>query len=167
MEDTMEPRIKHPAQTLPGAMQALQSLDRATRQAGVPEVTLELLRLRAGQINGCSACVDIHSRMLRALGEPEERVFTVAAWREASYFSDAERAALALTEAVTRLADRPDPVPDEIWAEAAFHYDDDQLAALVLSIAVINSWNRMNAATRQITGEWVEDLVAQAVKAAA
>ena len=156
----MKPRIDHPAQTLPGAMQALQKLDGATRRAGVPEVTQEMIRLRAGQINGCSACVDIHSRMLKALGEPDERIFTIAAWREASYFSDAERAALALAEAVTRLADRPDPVPDEIWEEAARHYDDEQLGSLVLSIAAINTWNRLNAATRQITGEWVEELVA-------
>lgn len=163
----MEPRIKHPAQALPGAMQALQSLDRSTAKAGVPEVTFELVKLRAGQINGCSGCVDIHSRMLKALGESDERVFLVGAWRESTYYSAAERAALALTEAVTRIADRPDPVPDEIWAEAAFHYDDAQLAALVLSIAVINSWNRMNVATRQVTGEWVEDLVAQAVTSAA
>lgn len=163
----MEPRIKHPAQALPGAMQALQSLDRATAKAGVPEVTFELMKLRAGHLNGCSGCVDIHSRMLKALGEPDERVALVGAWREASYYTDAERAALALTEAVTRLADRPDPVPDDVWAEAAFHYDDEQLAALVLSIATINAWNRMNVATRQITGEWVEDLVSQAVKSAA
>lgn len=156
----MKPRIDHPAQTLPGAMQALQKLDGATRRAGVPEATQEMVRLRAGQINGCSACVDIHSRMLKALGEPDERIFTIAAWREASYFSDAERAALALAEAVTRLADRPDPVPDEVWEEAARHYDDEQLGALVLSIAAINTWNRLNAATRQITGEWVEELVA-------
>ena len=156
----MKPRIDHPAQTLPGAMQALQKLDGATRRAGVPEATQEMIRLRAGQINGCSACVDIHSRMLKALGEPDERIFTIAAWREASYFSGAERAALALAEAVTRLADRPDPVPDEIWEEAARHYDDEQLGSLVLSIAAINTWNRLNAATRQITGEWVEELVA-------
>ena len=156
----MKPRIDHPAQTLPGAMQALQKLDGATRRAGVPEATQEMIRLRAGQINGCSACVDIHSRMLKALGEPDERIFTIAAWREASYFSDAERAALALAEAVTRLADRPDPVPDEIWEEAARHYDDERLGSLVLSIATINTWNRLNAATRQITGEWVEELVA-------
>ena len=156
----METRIDHPAQTLPGAMQALQKLERATKQAGIPEATHEMVRLRAGQINGCSGCVDIHSRVLKALGEPDERIFMVGAWREASYFTDAERAALALTEAVTRLADRPDPVPDEVWAEAARHYDDDQLAALVLSIASINTWNRLNVATRQITGEWVEQLVA-------
>jgi AhpD family alkylhydroperoxidase len=156
----MEPRIDHPAQTLPGAMQALHKLDRATKQSGVPEATQEMLKLRAGQINGCSACVDIHSRMLKAMGEPDERIFMVGAWRESTYYSDAERAALALTEAVTRLADRPNPVPDEVWEEAARHYDDEQLAALVLSIATINVWNRLNASTRQITGEWVEELVA-------
>ncbi len=156
----MEPRIDHPAQTLPGAMQALQKLDRATKQAGVPEATQEMLKLRAGQINGCRACVDIHSRMLKAMGEPDERIFSIGAWRESTYYSDAERAALALTEAVTRLADRPNPVPDEVWEEAARHYDDDQLGALVLSIATINTWNRLNAATRQITGEWVGELVA-------
>jgi AhpD family alkylhydroperoxidase len=155
----MKPRIDHPAQTLPGAMQALQKLDQATRQAGVPETTQEMIKLRAGQINGCSACVDIHSRLLKAMGEPDERIFTIGAWRESSYYSDAERAALALAEAITRLADRPDPVPDEVWEEAARHYEDDQLGALVLSIATINAWNRLNAATRQITGEWVEGLV--------
>jgi alkylhydroperoxidase family enzyme len=79
----------------------------------------------------------------------------VGAWREAPYFSDAERAALALTEAATRLADRPDPVPDEVWDEAARHYDETQLGGLVLAIATINAFNRVNAATRQITGEWV------------
>lgn len=159
----MEPRIEHPAQTIAGAMQALQKLDLATRRADIPETTQELLKLRAGQINGCSGCVDIHSRMLKALGETDERIFMVGAWRESTYYTEAERAALALTEAVTRLADRPDPVPDEVWAEAGRHYDDDQLAALVLSIALINSWNRLNVATRQVTGEWVERLVAQAM----
>jgi AhpD family alkylhydroperoxidase len=156
----MEPRIDHPAQTLPGAMQALHKLDRAAKQAGVPEATQEMLKLRAGQINGCSACVDIHSPLLKAMGEPDERIFMIGAWRESSYYSDAERAALDLTEAVTRLADRPNPVPDEVWEEVARHYDDDQLGALVLSIATINVWNRLNAATRQITGEWIEELVA-------
>jgi AhpD family alkylhydroperoxidase len=155
----MGPRIDHPAQTVKGAMQALQKLGNATHQAGVPATTHYLLQLRASQINGCSGCVDIHSRELRAAGESDARTFTVAAWRETSYFTDAERAALALTEAVTRLADRPDPVPDEVWDEAARHYDDAQLASLVLSIAAINTWNRINVATRQVTGEWVEELV--------
>jgi len=151
----VQPRIDHPAQTLPGAMQELLKLEHATRQSGVSDTMHELLKLRAGQINGCSGCVDLHSRTLRAAGEPDERVFMVSAWRESTYFSDAERAALALTEAVTRLADRPDPVPDEVWEEAARHYDESQLAALVLSIALINAWNRLNVATRQITGEWI------------
>ena len=123
--------------------------------AGVPETTLYLVEARASQINGCSVCLDMHSRELKATGEPDERVFMVGAWREAPYFSDAERAALALTEAATRLADRPDPVPDEVWDEAARHYDETQLAGLVLAIATINAFNRVNAATRQITGEWV------------
>jgi AhpD family alkylhydroperoxidase len=158
----MEARIDHPAQTVPGAMQALLKLDSATQQAGVPATTRHLLQVRAGQINGCSGCVDIHSRELKAAGEPDERIFTVAAWRETPYFTDAERAALALTEAVTRLADRPDPVPDEVWDEAARHYDEAQLAALVLSIAAINTWNRINVATRQITGEWVEQAITTA-----
>src|SRR3954454_9372622 len=152
----MHARIDHPAQTLPGAMQALMKLDGATRQAGVPATTISMLQLRAGQINGCSGCVDIHSRERRAAGEPDTRIFMVAAWRETPYFTDPERAALALTEAVTRLADRPDPVPDAFWAEAARHYDDAQLAALVLAIAAINAWNRLNIATRQITRDAVE-----------
>jgi AhpD family alkylhydroperoxidase len=163
----MEPRIEHPAQTLPGAMQALQGLDKATRRAGVPETTHELMKLRAGQINGCSACVDIHSRALRAMGESDERIVLVAAWRESPYFSDAERAALALAEAVTRIADRPDPVSDQVWEEAARHYDEAQLGALVLSIASINAWNRLNVATRQVTGEWVAELVKSMPVAAA
>ena len=99
--------------------------------------------------------MDIHSRELEHAGESSERIHTVAAWRETPYFSDAERAALALTEAATRLADRPDPVPDEVWDEAARHYSEPQLAALVVAIATINAFNRVNAATRQVTGPWV------------
>ena len=106
--------------------------------------------LRASQINGCSVCVDMHPRMLKKAGETDERLFAVAAWRDAPYFSDAERAALALTEAVTRLSDRADPVPDEIWDEAARHYDEKALAALVIEIALINVWNRFNVTTRQV-----------------
>jgi hypothetical protein len=89
----------------------------------------------------------MHSRELKAAGEPDERIFTVAAWRESPYFTDAERAALALTEAATRLADRSDPVPDEVWEEAARHYDEPALAAIVIAIAAINAWNRINATT--------------------
>jgi alkylhydroperoxidase family enzyme len=98
----------------------------------------------------------MHARGAKKAGETDERLFTVAAWREAPYFTDAERAALALTEAVTRLSDRADPVPDEIWREATRHYDEPALAALILSIAVINVWNRLNVATRQVAGEWAK-----------
>jgi alkylhydroperoxidase family enzyme len=101
-------------------------------------------------------CVDLHSRALRKLGEKPERIFAVSAWREAPYYSDAERAALALTEAASRLSDRPDPVPDDVWKEAARHYDETQLSALVMSIGMVNLWNRLNASTRQVGGEFLE-----------
>jgi AhpD family alkylhydroperoxidase len=162
----MKARIENPVLTVPGAMKAMQRLGDASKSAGVPEVTLLLVVLRASQINGCSVCVDMHSRELKAAGESGERILMLSAWREAPYFTDAERAALALTEAATRLADRPDPVPDEVWDEAARHYDEPQLAALVVSIASINAWNRINATTRQITGEWIEQWIAPAATAA-
>ena len=155
----MQPRMNNPAMTVPGAMEALQKLGAAARSAGVPATTLYLIEVRASQINGCSVCLDIHSRELKAAGEPDERIFMVGAWRKAPYFSDAERAALALTEAATRLADGSDPIPDEVWEQAAQHYDESELAGLVVAIAAINAWNRINAATRQITGEWVDQLV--------
>lgn len=148
----MEARITHPVSLLPDVMDALQALHKAAASAGVPQSTMELMHLRASQINGCSVCVDMHAKMARKGGETDERMFTVAAWRDAPYFTDAERAALALTEAVTRLADRSDPVPDDVWDEAARHYDERALAALVTSIASINVWNRLNVATRQPAG---------------
>jgi alkylhydroperoxidase family enzyme len=98
----------------------------------------------------------MHWRMMKKTGETEERLFAVSAWRDAPYFNDAERAALALTEAITRLSDREDPVPDAVWNEAARHYDEPALAALVLSIASINVWNRLNVATRQVAGAWIK-----------
>ena len=150
----MQARIESPAQTVPGALQALQKLGTVAQRAGVPVTTRYLLELRASQINGCSICIDMHSRELKAAGEPDERINTVAAWRETPYFTDAERAALALTEAVTRLSDRSDPVADEIWNDAARHYDERALAGLVLAIASINVWNRLNVATRQVAGQW-------------
>jgi AhpD family alkylhydroperoxidase len=162
----MHARIKNPALSVPGALDALQQFGAAATNAGIPDTTLYLVHLRASQINGCSVCVDIHSRELEHAGESSERIHLVAAWREAPYFSDAERAALALTEAATRLADRPDPVPDEIWDEAARHYSESQLAALVVSIATINAYNRLNAATRQATGKWVAQIAESTVQAA-
>jgi AhpD family alkylhydroperoxidase len=145
-------RMTNPAFAVDGAMDALNAVSKAVSRARVP-ISRELVHLRASQINGCSVCVDMHAKGARKAGESEERVFAVAAWRDTPYFSDAERAALALTEAVTRLADRPEPVPDEIWDAAAEHFDEVQLGALVLDIATVNVWNRLNVATRQMVGE--------------
>jgi AhpD family alkylhydroperoxidase len=150
----LRPRMKNPAQVLPGAMQPIQALFQAVHGGGADPATLELVHLRVSQINGCSACVDSGARSAREAGETEQRLATVAAWREAPYFTDAERAALALAEAATRLADRADPVPDQIWDDAADHHDEQQLAAIVLMIAVTNLFNRLNATTRQIAGAW-------------
>ncbi len=150
----MEARIGNPAVTVPGALDALLALSKSATKAGVPHRTLELVHLRSSQINGCAVCVDMHSRDLKTAGETDERIFAVAAWRETPYYTDAERAALALAECVARLADRPDPVPDEVWAEAAAHYDEAALASLVIDMATINAFNRINAATRQIVGAW-------------
>jgi AhpD family alkylhydroperoxidase len=152
---TIEPRIPHIAGTVPEELEAMLALGKtAMRNHGVPRTTHTLVHLRASQINGCSFCVEMHSRELRDAGEPDERIWTVAAWREAPYFNDAERAALALTEAATRLSDRSDPVPDDVWDEAARHYDEEALTSLVLSIAAINAWNRLNVTTRQPAGSW-------------
>ncbi len=150
----MEARMKNPAMVLPEVWQPIQALNQAIGHGGVPSATLELVHLRVSQVNGCSACVDAGARTAKKGGETDERLFAVAAWREAPYFTDAERAALALAEAATRLADRPDPVPDEIWDEAAAHYDERGLAALVLMIGVTNLFNRLNATTRQVAGAW-------------
>jgi AhpD family alkylhydroperoxidase len=142
---------------VPETMQALQVLHASAEKGGVPSRTLGLVHLRASQINGCGVCVDMHPRLLKKAGETDERLFALAAWRDAPYFSDAERAALALTEAATRLSDRADPVPDEVWDNAARHYDEPALASLVLSIALINVWNRLNVTTRQVAGQWRPD----------
>lgn len=150
----MQARINNPAVIHADTMKAMMALKKSTEGKGVPSRTLELIELRASQINGCSACVDMHSRLAKKTGETDERLFTVAAWREAPFFTDAERAALALTESVTRIADQSEAVPDAVWAEAARHYDEPALAALVVAIANINVWNRFNVAVRQPVGSW-------------
>ena len=135
------------------AMQAMQSLRESVKQQGVvPWRTIDLVQLRVSQINGCSACVEEHSRLLKEAGETDERLFAVAAWRDAPSFSAAERAALAFAEAVTRIADQADPVPDAIWDEAVRHYDEQELATLVLMIATANLFTRLGTATRQGAG---------------
>ena len=153
-KEALKARMNHPVMIIPEAMQAMQALGAATRKGGVPARTLELVELRASQINGCSVCVAMHSRDLKKGGDTDERIFAVAAWRDNPSFTDAERAALGLTEALTRISDRADAVPDEIWKEAAEHYDERALAALVLAIANINVWNRLNLAVRQVVGDW-------------
>jgi AhpD family alkylhydroperoxidase len=145
-------RMTNPAILLPEARQALYALDQTTQQDNLPYVTRKLVHLRASQINGCSVCVDMHAKELKKAGQSDERIYAVAAWRDTPYFTDAERAALALTECVTRLSDRPDPVPDDVWAEAARHYDERALAGLLISIAAINVWNRFNVSVKQVVG---------------
>jgi AhpD family alkylhydroperoxidase len=150
----MQARMTNPVVTIPDAMQALLALSASAVKAGLSQQLLELISLRASQINSCGLCVDMHAHGLKKAGETDDRLFALASWREAPYFTDAERAALALTEAATRLSDRADPVPDEVWDEAARHYDKTALSALVIGIAMINAWNRINATTRQLAGSY-------------
>lgn len=150
----MQARMKNPAFVITEAMQPMQALGEAVKKGGVPAKTLELVHLRISQINSCAVCIDGGVRLAKRAGETDERLFAVAAWREAPYFTDAERAALELAEALTRIADRPDPVPDALWDHVKRHYDERGLAALVIMISTVNVWNRMNIATRQIAGEW-------------
>lgn len=148
----MQARMKNPALVLPDALQALLDLGKAVNTGGVPPATLGLVHLRASQINGCSVCVDAGFRDLKKAGERDSRLFAVTAWRDAPYFTEAERAALALTEAVTRLSDRSEGVPDAIWNDVVQHYDEPARAALVLAIAQSNIWNRLNVTVRQVAG---------------
>jgi AhpD family alkylhydroperoxidase len=133
----------------------LNAAARVALDAGVPLSTLELVELRASQINGCAVCVDMHSKDAAHHGETPVRINLVATWREATVYTDAERAALALTEAGTRIADAAGGVPDDVWLNATKHYDENQLAALVGAIAAINTWNRLNVMTQQPAGDYV------------
>jgi len=150
----MQARMKNPALVIPAAMHAITALHSTTHNGAVAESTLALVHLRASQINSCSACVHSGATDAAKAGETAERLATVAAWREAPFFTDAERAALALTEAVTRLSDRPAPVPDEVWTTATHHFDEAAMAALILTIATTNLFNRLNLSTRQVAGAW-------------
>jgi len=129
----------------PGAYAAVLGMEGYARKHNDP-VLYELVKLRASMINGCSFCVDMHSRDALAAGEDSRRLFGVAAWREAPFYTEKERAALALTDAVTRLGD--DGVPDDVWDAAAKHFDEAELANLLMAIATINVWNRLSVATR-------------------
>ncbi|VXB90181.1 carboxymuconolactone decarboxylase family protein [Aeromicrobium sp. 9AM] len=150
----MQARMSNPAIAVPGALEALRALSTAIEETGLSATTQELVHLRASQINGCSVCLQMHAQALRKMGESDEKIDTVAGWPDAPYFDDAERAALALTEAVTRMSDTSDPVPDDVYEAASAHYDEQQLGALILSIAAINVWNRVNVSTHQVAGAW-------------
>jgi AhpD family alkylhydroperoxidase len=150
----LKSRMPNPVFVTEGSLEALQALAASTQDVGIPDALLEFINLRVSQINGCSVCVDLHSRSLKRLGESNERIVAIGAWHHSPVFTDAERAALTLAEALTRIADKSDPVPDEIWDEAARHYDEQALSALILSIASINVWNRLNVAVGQVVGEW-------------
>jgi AhpD family alkylhydroperoxidase len=155
----MQPRMKSPIFTLPGSREAILSIVETMKSCDVPRATLELVSIRAGQINGCSVCVDMHCRALKKLGESDQRIFSIATWREAPYYTEAERAALALAEAATRISDRADAVPDEVWSAAAGHFPEPALAAVVMTIALANFWNRLNVTTRQVTGDWIAQYI--------
>jgi AhpD family alkylhydroperoxidase len=151
-QQTMQARMKNPAMVLPDAMNGIRSLYKAMSKGGVPQQTLELVHLRASQINGCSACVYAGVASAKKAGETDERLFALPAWRESPFFTDAERAALTLTEAATRLSDRGDQVPDEIWDAAADHFSEQELAAIILMIATTNFFNRINATIKEPAG---------------
>jgi AhpD family alkylhydroperoxidase len=144
--------MQSPATVLPEMMNGVQHLYRAISMGGVPETTLELVHMRASQINGCSACVEYGVRSAGRTGETLDRLLRLPAWRETDCFTDAERAALALTEASTRLADRPGAVTDEIWDDAARHFDEKGLAAIILMIGTTNLFNRINTTIRERAG---------------
>ena len=148
----MQARLSNPAMLVPDAMPAFRTLGTLLEKSEVPKQTLALVHLRASQVNGCSVCVVGGVQHARQAGETDERLSAVAAWRDAPYFTPAERAALALAEAITRISDSTDPVPDAVWEEAARHYDEKGLASLVIAVSVTNLWNRLNVSTRQVAG---------------
>ncbi|WP_411072185.1 carboxymuconolactone decarboxylase family protein [Streptomyces sp. cmx-4-25] len=152
MAHTPEARMTNPAYVLPDAGPAIQGLVKATRQGGVSEEILELVHLRASQINGCGFCVDYGVKNARKEGVSDDKLFAVAAWRESPHFSDEERAALSLAEHATRIADSTDAVPDPVWDAAADHFDEKQLASIVLMIGLTNFFNRLNVTVRQPVG---------------
>ncbi|GAA1481796.1 carboxymuconolactone decarboxylase family protein [Gordonia sinesedis] len=148
----MESRMPNPAYLNPAATKAILGLVDAVQDQGVPEATMELVHLRTSQINGCSWCLEYGMQNARKAGETDERLVTLPGWRDAPYFTDGERAALALAESMTRLADTSDPVPNDVWAAATKLYDERALGALVIWIATTNFFNRINVTTRQVAG---------------
>lgn len=147
----MEERI-HYTKVAPGAYHALLGLEKYLHESGLEERLLHLIKLRASQINGCAFCLDMHWKDLRALGESEQRMYSLDAWRESPYYTDRERAALAWTEAVTRVADTH--VPDEVYEDVRRQFSEKELADLTVAVATINAWNRLSIASRTTPGTY-------------
>ncbi len=150
----MNARMTNPVMLLPGLFNGMNEIGKAIAATGLPQDLCEMVNMRASQINGCSTCMDGPWRIARKLGVSDEKLFAVGAWHDMPYFSDAERIALEMTDELTRLADNPAAVSDDLWDRAADEFDEAQLAALVVAIANINMYNRINHATRQVGGSW-------------
>ncbi len=147
----MQPRIDH-RKASPGAMQAMFGLEHYVHQCGLPENLLHLVKLRVSQINGCAYCIDMHSKDLRAVGESEQRLYLLDAWREAPFYSERERAALAWAEAVTLVTEGH--VPDEVYEQARSQFSEEELINLTLAVVTINGWNRLSIAFRSVPGAY-------------
>ena len=143
----------------PGIMQAMLGLERQVRQAGLDHKLIDLVRMRASQINGCAYCLDMHSKDARAKGETEQRLYGLDAWREGPYYSDRERAALEWTEALTLVAETR--VPDDVYERVRAQFSEDELVHLSLAIVAINGWNRLNVAARTVPGGYVAGSLAK------
>lgn len=150
----MAPRMPNPSMVVPGVMRPQRELVEAVNNAGVPLRTLVLVHLRVGQLNGRSVQIPVKKREFEEAGEEDHRLPLVETWREQACFTGAERAALALAEEITLISGREDPVPDHVWQEAAEHYGEQELGALVVHIGLVNFWNRVNVATRQEPVDW-------------
>ena len=153
----MQPRLEY-GKVAPGAMQAMYALVNYGKQSGLEPTLLELVKIRASQLNSCAFCLDMHTKDARAMGETEQRIYALSAWRETPFYTERERAALALTEAVTLIANGP--VSDEVYEEACQHFTEVELVNLVMSIVTINGWNRLSVTFRTVPGTYQPQKVA-------
>ena len=148
----MKPRLSY-GKAAPGIYDAMDALDQYLAKCGLEESLLHLIRLRASQINGCAYCLDMHWKDLAAIGEKDLRLYSLDAWKECPYYTERERAALAWTEAVTRIAD--DHVPDAVYAEVRPHFSEKELSDITMTVATINAWNRLSIAARLVPGNYL------------
>lgn len=136
------------AKEIPAAYQAMHGLEKFLGTTSISKELKELIKIRASQINGCAYCINMHTKDARALGETEQRIYALSAWRDTRYFTDAERAALALTESITLLT--KEHVPDNVYEEAARHFDSKQVGEIIMAIVTINAWNRIAISTNMM-----------------